>query len=414
MKIQTPGFRSVPRTGVIFVMTEAAKRGFAFGDKNWANLGQGAPEIGALPGAPERIKKVEISENDYEYSKVDGLPALKEAVANLYNDRYRQGKKSQYTAANVAICSGGRLALTRAVSALGRANVGHILPDYTAYEELLDSFGSFVPIPILPEERNGFSLSLEELEKEMLGRGLSTLLLSNPANPTGGVIEGPQLESWVKMARENECSLIFDEFYSHYLYTGNRLSNSAAEFIDDVDTDPIIILDGLTKNWRYPGFRISWTVAPKDVIEAIASAGSFLDGGPPQPMQRAALALVNREVADKEARAIQAQFLIKRDFLVRELTSLGIKISSVPNGAFYCWGDLSALPESINDGMKFFERALEHQVIIVPGEFFDINPGHRRPERRSRFSHFARFSFGPELSSLQGGIARLRTMIEKS
>jgi aspartate/methionine/tyrosine aminotransferase len=33
---------------------------------------------------------------------------------------------------------------------------------------------------------------------------------------------------------------------------------SASEFVDDVDSDPIIIVDGLTKNWRYPGWRISW------------------------------------------------------------------------------------------------------------------------------------------------------------
>ena len=52
--------------------------------------------------------------------------------------------------------------------------------------------------------------------------------------------------------------------------------------------DPVIIVDGLTKNWRYPGWRISWTLGPKAVIEAIASAGSFLDGGANHPFQNAA------------------------------------------------------------------------------------------------------------------------------
>ena len=68
---------------------------------------------------------------------------------------------------------------------------------------------------------------------------------------------------------------------------------SAAAFVEDVETDPIIIVDGLTKNWRYPGWRISWTLGPKAVIETIASAGSFLDGGANHPFQNVAAALLN-------------------------------------------------------------------------------------------------------------------------
>ena len=36
-----PGFRAVPKTGVIYVMTEAAKHGFHYEHPAWANLGQG-------------------------------------------------------------------------------------------------------------------------------------------------------------------------------------------------------------------------------------------------------------------------------------------------------------------------------------------------------------------------------------
>jgi methionine-R-sulfoxide reductase len=411
----TPGFRPVPRTGVIYVMTEAARRGYRVGDPEWSNLGQGAPETGLLAGGAERITEIPVSEADYEYSRVDGLPALKEAVARLYNERYRVGKSTQYSAENVSICSGGRLALTRAVSALGRSNVGHMLPDYTAYEELLDAFGSFVPIPILPEIKKGFSLSTEEVEREILGRGLSTLLLSNPANPTGQVVSDEKLSQWVNLARSHDCSIIFDEFYSHYLYEDERLSLSAAEFVEDVNRDPIIILDGLTKNWRYPGFRVSWTLAPKDVVEAIASAGSFLDGGPAVPMQRLALSLVNREIADREARAIKQHFSAKRRFLIDALRNLGIVIHSEPKGAFYCFGDLSQLPAPLNDGMQFFEAALKQKVIVVPGEFFDINPGQRRPtltpKRVGRFDSFVRFSFGPDLKTLERAVNNLSRLI---
>ena len=48
-----PAFRQVPMTGVIFVTTEAAKAGFSPHDPTWANLGQGAPEVGSF-GTEER------------------------------------------------------------------------------------------------------------------------------------------------------------------------------------------------------------------------------------------------------------------------------------------------------------------------------------------------------------------------
>lgn len=408
------GFRPVPRTGVIYVMTEAERLGFRPGASDWANLGQGAPEVGALDGAPERITKIELDEHDYEYSRIDGAADVREAVAELYNHRYRKGKNSRYTKENVAIASGGRVAITRLASALGRGHVGHFLPDYTAYEELLDAFHSFSAIPILTDQTNGYKISREDLHEEILGRGLSAILLSNPCNPTGALISGDVLNDWVKIGTELDCTFIFDEFYSHYLYhTNTKPSVSAAEYVEYVDADPVIVLDGLTKNWRYPGFRLSWTLGPRAVIEAIASAGSFLDGGCSRPIQKAALDLLKPDVADREARAIQREFAEKRELLLNGLDHLGIKVSVSPEGTFYCWGDVSALGPDTNTGMSFFRRALEHQVIVVPGVFFDINPGKRRPDRESRFGSYVRFSFGPSRKEIELGLANLRKMLAR-
>lgn len=410
--IPHPGFRSVPRTGVIFVMTEASKRGYSPLDPNWINLGQGAPETGPLPNSLPRITQFEVHSEDHEYAPIDGLPELREAVAELYNARYRGGKKSKYTKDNVAISSGGRTGLTRVISTIGRTNIGHFLPDYTAYEELLDSFESFVSIPILLEAENKYKFTSEDLREEILGRGLSAILLSNPSNPTGKVVAGEELKNWVDVAREVGCTLIFDEFYSHYIY-GEELSYvSAAEYVNDVNQDGIIIVDGLTKNWRYPGWRVSWTVGPRDIIEGLASAGSFLDGGSSRPIQRAVIKLVEREYADKEAAAIQETFGKKKELLLKILKSAGIKISPEPTGGFYCWGDLSALTEDVNTGMKFFERALEEKLIVVPGEFFDINPGSRRPDRPSRFRSHVRFSFGPSSDSIEKAQKKLERVVK--
>ena len=407
-----PGYRQVPKTGVIYVMSKAAELGFFEERESWANLGQGAPETGPLPSAPNRITSLDISEEDCEYAPILGLPELRDAVAELYNTRFRKGHKSKYSRENVAICGGGRLALTRLVSTLGNTNVGHFLPDYTAYEELLGSFGTFVPIPILTDEEGGFTLTAEQLRREIQGRGLSAILLSNPCNPTGSTISGGLLESWVNTCTEESCSLMLDEFYSHYTYSSSQPAVSAAEYVQDVEGDPILIFDGLTKNWRYPGFRVSWTIGPSEIIDAVASAGSFIDGGCSRPMQRAALKLLSPESADAEASAIRKVFSEKRDLMLSGLEELGVRVDPAPAGGFYCWGDLRGLPEELQSGSSLFEKLLEEQAIIVPGVFFDINPGRRRPDRASRFGHYARFSFGPPVEELKLGLSKLKKVIK--
>lgn len=411
-------FRPVPKTGVIFVTSEAERAGYTQADPSWSNLGQGQPETGPLPGGPERISALDVPGDAYDYAPVAGLRELRAAVADAYNRRFRRGKKSQYTAENVAICGGGRLALARAAVALGEVNLGHFLPDYTAYEELLGVFRLFNPIPILLHGEEEYRFTVEQLRAEVLGRGLSALLLSNPCNPTGKTLAGSELAAWAETARSLDCALLIDEFYSHYIWKEPdgqpKPIVSAAEFVEDVDKDPVILFDGLTKNWRYPGLRISWTVGPRSVIEAVASAGSFLDGGGSRPAQQAAVRLLEDEVIDAETNAIRQAFRPKRDLLVERLRALGVKIDVIPEGGFYVWGSVENLPESINDGMRFFREALARKVVTVPGEFFDINPGKRRHARTSRFSTYLRFSFGPSREALEQACDRFEAMVREA
>ncbi len=412
-----PGFRAVPFTGVIYVMAEAGKHGYAYGHPDWCNLGQGMPETGPLPGAPDRLLSVEITPADQEYAPVAGIPELREAVASLYNHLYRRGKESQYTAENVCICGGGRLGLTRTVAALGDINLGHFLPDYTAYEELLDIFRRFTAIPILLESNDGYRFDMGRLEREVMGRGLSALLLSNPSNPTGRTIRGLELASWVEAARRMECTLLLDEFYSHYAWSATADEEglvSAARYVDDVDADPVVIMDGLTKNWRYPGWRTTWVVGPRSIIDAVTSSGSFLDGGGSRPLQRAAIPLLEPAMVRAETAAIRDTFLRKRRILVDGLRQAGARLDVEPEGTFYVWADLAGLPEPLNDGMEFFQAALEQKVICVPGEFFDINPGKRRSGRASRFRTYARFSFGPEEAAVAEGVRRIAEMVQRA
>lgn len=404
-------FRKVPRTGVIYVSEEARKRGFHFDAEGWCNLGQGQPETGPLAGAPPRVESIPVSQMDLDYAPVPGIPELREAVADLYNRQFRRGRGSLYSAENVAICGGGRVAIMRACAAIGSVHLGHFLPDYTAYEEALDVFGRFQPIPLFLDPASGYQYSIEELRRAILGLGLSAILMSNPCNPTGRLIHGDDLAAWVETSRELSTALLIDEFYSHYVWADARDIVSAAEYVDDVNRDPIVIFDGLTKNWRYPGFRVSWIVGPKSVIEAASSAGSFLDGGGAAPLQRLAIDIIDQDATRREARAIRPVFERKRKKLIEGLKSIGVKFSLEPEGTFYGWGDLSELPPSLRDSDAFFRAALDRKVICVPGHFFDVNPGKKRSARPSQFRNHVRFSFGPSEAVIDDALARLREMV---
>jgi hypothetical protein len=108
-----------------------------------------------------------------------------------------------------------------------------------AGSELLGVFRLFNPIPILLESERRYHFSVDELRKEILGRGLSAFLLSNPCNPTGRTIAGSELAAWVATGRALDCAMLVDVFYSHYIWTqpdGIPTSFvSAAAHVEDVD-----------------------------------------------------------------------------------------------------------------------------------------------------------------------------------
>lgn len=410
--MSTP-FRDLPFMGVIRVNNEAAKVGYRMGDPSWSNLGQGQPEVGDLPGAPPRYARIDIEPGDHAYGPVEGIPEYREAVAAHYNRLYRHGKASQYGPENVAIAPGGRAALTRIGAALDTVRLGYFTPDYTAYEDLLTTFRRINPVHIELKADQGFRIDPAALHARIESDRLGALLISNPCNPTGVVISGSELAQWVRIARNLNCTLLMDEFYSHYNFKPGADGGkpvSAAEHVDDVNKDPVVIVDGLTKCYRYPGWRSGWVVAPRDVIQKLTAAGSFLDGGPSRPIQRAAVEVLSPARADQETAAMRAAFAIKQRLTISSLRELGVTFAAPPEGTFYVWGNVASLKKPLNTGLGFMHEAFKHRVLTVPGEFFDVNPERKR-DRPSPLSSFVRFSFGPPKQNLEAGLERLKHMV---
>ena len=115
----------------------------------------------------------------------------------------------------------------------------------------------------------------------------------------------------------------------------------------------------------------------------------------------------------QETAALKANFREKRRIMLDGLQKIGVTFEREPDGAFYAWGNVSALPEGLNTGMDFFRAALDERVIVVPGEFFDVNPGKRRGKSSSRFDQHLRFSYGPSVEVIEEGISRLQKVVNK-
>lgn len=411
-----PMIRDVPYMGVIWVVNEAMKLGFWNGHPEWCNLGQGQPEVGEMEGAPPRIGTVTLEPGDHAYGPVGGTLELREAVADWYNRTYRRGRRSQYTAANVSVASGGRLALMRFFSILrDGTRVLYKNPDYTAYEDYLYYVRHHCQLlELAAEEDHGFSLPPERLEAAIRERGAEVFVFSNPCNPTGEVIAGEALERYVHMARSTNCLFCADEFYSHFIYDadGNPAKGpvSAAAYVEDVERDPVLIVDGLTKNHRYPGWRAGWVVGPSHCIEMLNRAASAVDGGPSMLMQRAAMEALSTPRVDEETHALRERFAQKRRVMLNGLKALGIVPAAEPRGTFYVWAHLRNLPAPLNDADTFFHACLAEKVMTVPGRFFEIRPHRNRPEEES-YRQWARFSYGPPESVVRTGLERMGALL---
>ncbi|KAL7423127.1 hypothetical protein Q5752_002427 [Cryptotrichosporon argae] len=413
-----PGILHPGATGVIFCTDRATANGFSYADPEWANLGQGAPEVGELPGAPARPTGIDFAafgEQVHEYGPTVGVKELREAVANLYNVEYRQGKESKYTFENVCIVPGGRAGMSRIAAVIGDVASGALTAD-TTYSEVLSVFKRLVPIPTALDAKDKYKLNIEQLKREIKNMSLNVIVASNPRNPTGQVIAGDDLRDLVHLSRK-KATIVLDEFYSWYQYPDDEKdlgkSVSGAAYVEDVDEDPVILIDGLTKGFRLPGWRVCWVVGPKNLISAISQSGSFLDGGASHPMQRAAIPLLDPVRVQQDKVALQRAFRTKRDHVLARLAKMGLPVAVPPQATFYIWLDVSALPAPLNNGLVFFEELLKEKCICVPGLFFDINPSKRRNLFESPCHHFVRLSFGPNMATLDRGLDAIERVIAK-
>lgn len=413
-----PMVRYVPYMGVIWTVNEASKLGFYNGHPDWCNVGQGQPEVGTIDGAPDRIESLKLQPSDAAYGPVGGTPEVREAIADWVNRTYRKGM-SQYTAENVSFACGGRLALTRLYSIFkDGARIAYKNPDYTAYEDYLYPLRHNCElIELRAEEKDGFTVPVERFENFMHDVRPNAFVFSNPCNPTGQVIKDEAMDRYINAARKENCLLGADEFYATFSYNEDgspaEKAVSALPYVKDINRDPVIVFDGLTKGFRYPGWRAGRAIGPKYLIEMINRAASAVDGGPSTMVQRGVIEELAEGHAEAELLATRKEFAVKRKMMMEGLAELGIHTpANQPLGTFYLWASIENLPGKLSDADYFFHACLQKKVITVPGHFFDVRPFRVRPTNEP-YRHWVRFSYGPNRQTIKTALERIAQVIKE-
>ncbi|KAI0684956.1 hypothetical protein BC835DRAFT_1291591 [Cytidiella melzeri] len=166
-------------------------------------------------------------------------------------------------------------------------------------------------------------------------------------------------------------------------------SVSSAEYINDVNDNSVVIVDGLTK------------VDPSSITIHLT-------------LQLAAISLLEPEHVHAEKVALQKHFKHKCDHVLKRLARLGLKVSVPLQATFYIWLNLEHLPAPLNNGVTFFEELLKEKCIGVPGIFFDINPSHRRDLFSLPCHHFIHLSFGPPIEALDMGVDAIARVLKRA
>ncbi|MCP4513177.1 MAG: aminotransferase class I/II-fold pyridoxal phosphate-dependent enzyme, partial [Fuerstiella sp.] len=138
-------------------------------------------------------------------------------------------------------------------------------PFWVSYSALVELVGA-VPVLVDAPEEAGFCITADQFRGAITDK-TRLLMLNSPSNPTGAVYPVEALEALARVAVEKDVIVMSDEIYDKLIYDGYTFKTFAS-FGDDVK-ERTIIVNGVSKAYAMTGWRIGWTLAPKEVSAAI-------------------------------------------------------------------------------------------------------------------------------------------------
>jgi len=319
------------------------------------SFGIGDPDLPTPDFIVEELASAARDPSTHQYPSYFGLPAFREAVAELYQRRF--GVTLDPTT-QVLPLIGSKEGLAHLPWAFVDPGDPTLVPEpgYPVYEvATILAGGEPVHLPLSAER--GWFPDFGAVDGGVADRA-KILWLNYPSNPTAAVATLDQFEDAVRFAADHDLLLAHDNAYSEITYDG-FVAPSVLEVPGAMEV--AVEFGSLSKIFNMTGWRIGWVVGSPVAIEALGRVKTNIDSGIFNAVQRAGLAALRSDMPHLPG--LIATYQRRRDRIMEVFWEAGWKVEA-PKGALYVW-----LPTPPGESSVRFTRRLldDAGVVVAPG-----------------------------------------------
>jgi aspartate/methionine/tyrosine aminotransferase len=326
-----PAFSRIGEENAFAVLAKAAQ--LQRQGRDIINLGIGQPDFSTPAHIVEAAVKA-LRDGQHGYTAATGILPLREAVAADLRRRY----DVEISPDRVLIVPGGKVTMYMAIVMFGEPGAEILYPDpgFPIYRSMIEFTGAR-PVPAPVREENGFAFSAEETLALITPR-TRLLIVNSPANPTGGVTPGREIDKLVAgLAKWPDVAILSDEIYGQMTYDG--LAHQTLLAYPEI-ADRLILLDGWSKTYAMTGWRLGFSVWPETLYEYARKLAVNCYSCVNAPAQFAGIAALTGP--QDAVRGMVAEFDARRSAVVEGLNELPGVRAAVPKGAFYAFPNIAA------------------------------------------------------------------------
>ena len=353
--------------------------------KDIINLGIGQPDFPTPQNILEAAKKA-IIDGHHGYTPSNGILPLREAVSEYIYNNYQVSVSPD----KILITPGGKPVIFFAALIFGDENKEIIYPDpgFPIYRSMIKYSGAKA-VPLTLDEKDNFEINIDKLE-DIISEKTSLIIINNPNNPTGSFMNLEKIKKLINLLEKYpNVAILSDEIYSKIIFENNDMPTLLKY---ESIKDRLIILEGWSKTYCMTGWRLGWSVWPKQIYE-FANKLCVNDHSCPNSISQYAGIEALRGSQDEVVK-ISKEFEKRKNFIYEKLNNLEKIKCFKPGGAFYAFPNISNTKMS---GKEFADLALEkHGVAVVPGNSFGDS-----------VNDFIRLSYANSIENIEKAIYRL-------
>jgi aminotransferase len=304
------------------------------------------------------IRSLEAGETHYTAN--GGMIELRELIAANLRDRYGVDYDPRTELIITVGASEGVDAAMRATINAGDEVIYHE-PCFVAYAPCIQLAGGEA-VGVSTTDATDFRITAEMIRAAITPR-TKAIFLGYPNNPTGAVLDRPELEAIARVAEEHDLLVYSDEIYDRLVYGDHE--HTAFSALPSM-RERTVLLGGFSKSYAMTGWRIGWVAAPAELMAGIAKVHQYGIMCAPTPAQFAAIEALRS--GEPHLQAMRAEYDRRRRFITDRFNEIGLATFE-PKGAFYCFPRVTEATGL--DDTAFAERLLaEERVGVVPGAAF--------------------------------------------